>query len=542
MCGLRTGNIGITYEIIAADISRGVIIISRDGSRPVIHHVVAEIEIQSLGIVVRGSAGVFVARPWISAVVVTGYSEGAAGDKDAATIKYDPATGARIWEKRYNGQGNSTDYADSIATDGAGKIYIHGRSTEANSIDYLTICYNASGTEMLRKNYDGPAGLTDVGSAIAVYRDDIYVTGSSETSENNSDYATIKYTFILPNLCPNPPAGDLDGDCQVSFSDLAILAEDWLSISNSQNNIVGWGLNDYGQTTPPEGNDFAAISTSWYHSLGLKADGSIKTWGRNNYGQCTVPSPNADFVAVSAGAFFSLGLKSDGSIKTWGQNLYGQCTVPSPNANFAAVSAGMNFSVGLKTNGTIIAWGDNYDGECDLPSPPTGFKAISAGGYHSLGLKTDGSIETWGMCDYDQCIVPSPNTDFVAVAAGQYHSLGLKSNGSIVVWGRNNYGQRNVPAPNTGFVAIAAGANHSLGLKSDGSIVAWGSNTNGECVLPSSNIGFTDVAAGANYSLAMRLYLAGDLNGDYKVNFTDYVILADNWIACGLSDQGNCWQ
>ncbi len=475
-------------------------------------------------------------------VIVTGYSEGTTSGGDAVTVKYDPATGEQVWLKRYNGPGNSTDFTESIATDGTGRIYVHGRSEDANSTDYLTICYNASGTELWKKNYDGPAGLTDIGSAIVVYKDDIYVTGSSETSANNCDYATIKYTFTLPNLCPNPLAGDLDGDCQVGLLDLAILSENWLSRDISPNNIVSWGLNNYGQATPPEGNDFAAIAAGGNHSLGLKTDGSIAAWGRNHFGQCTVPSPNADFTAISAGFNFSLGLKANGSITAWGQNNFGQCTVPSPNADFMAISAGGVFSLGLKTNGSIAAWGYNYDNECDVPPPNANFVAISAGVLFSLGLKSDGSIAAWGQNDNGECDVPSPNTGFTAVAAGWYHSLGLKSDGSIVAWGWNNHGQCDVPSPNTGFVAIAAGEYHSLGLKSDGSIVAWGNNANGECTLPSPNISFTAISVGENFNLAMRFHPTGDLNGDYKVNFLDYVLLADNWIACGLSDPGNCWQ
>ena len=100
-----------------------------------------------------------------------------------------------------------------------------------------------------------------------------------------------------------------------------------------------------------------------------------------------MPSPNTGFTAIAAGDYHSLGLKADGSIVAWGNNGYGQCTVPSPNTGFTAIAAGGWHSLGLKTDGSIVAWGDNWDGQCTVPSPNTGFTAIAAGYDYSLGLK-----------------------------------------------------------------------------------------------------------------------------------------------------------
>ena len=135
--------------------------------------------------------------------------------------------------------------------------------------------------------------------------------------------------------------------------------------------------------------------------------------------------------------------------------------------------------------------------------------------------------------------MPSPNTGFIAIAAGGYHSLGLKTDGSIVAWGSNGYGQCTVPLPNTGFTAIAACGMHSLGLKTDGSIVAWGDNYKGQCDVPSPNTGFTAIAAGGYHSLGLKgcqFDLAGDLNDDCKVDFSDFAIMAGNWlIDCNIN-------
>ncbi|MHC4756346.1 MAG: hypothetical protein ACYTBP_14515, partial [Planctomycetota bacterium] len=72
--------------------------------------------------------------------------------------------------------------------------------------------------------------------------------------------------------------------------------------------IVGWGDNQYGQANSPDGNDFIAIAVGYWHSLALKADGSIVGWGWNWCGQATPPDGN-DYVAIAAGNNNSLAIK-----------------------------------------------------------------------------------------------------------------------------------------------------------------------------------------------------------------------------------------
>jgi hypothetical protein len=110
------------------------------------------------------------------------------------------------------------------------------------------------------------------------------------------------------------------------------------------------------------------LGTRYWHSLGLKADGSIVAWGDNDAGQCNVPSPNTGFVAVAGGFEHSLGLKTHGSIVAWGWNDYGQCDVPSPNMRFVAIAAGevhgLAVRAGEDCNGNGIA--DMQDlADCD---------------------------------------------------------------------------------------------------------------------------------------------------------------------------------
>jgi len=312
-----------------------------------------------------------------------------------------------------------------------------------------------------------------------------------------------------------------------------------------QGQIYGWGLNDFGQTMPPIGNDFIAIAAAMGHNLALKSDGSIVGWGINDYAQATPPIGN-DFIAIAAGYRHSLALKSDGLIVGWGAGEpgetgwphYGQATPPDGN-DFVAIAAGMYHSLALKSDGSIVGWGRDDYGQV-TPPPGNDFIAIAAHGWHSLALKSDGSIVGWGAGEsgetawphYGQA-TPPPGYDFIAITAGLYHSLALKSDGSIVGWGNDYYGEATPPSEND-FIAIAAGSEHSLALKSDGSIVGWGRDNYGQATPPDGNE-FIAIAGGGFYSLAIRDVCsdppAGDLDDDCRVDMVDFAILGDTWMS-----------
>ena len=139
--------------------------------------------------------------------------------------------------------------------------------------------------------------------------------------------------------------------------------------------IVGWGSQVVVKQSALD--SLVAVAGGYYHSLGLKSDGTIVAWGANTYGQCNVPEPNEGFVAVVGGGYHSLGLKSDGVILAWGYNGSSQCNVPAPNEGFVAGAGGRYHSLGLKSDGTIVAWGNNGSGQCNVPSPNEGFVAVA---------------------------------------------------------------------------------------------------------------------------------------------------------------------
>jgi uncharacterized delta-60 repeat protein len=126
-------------------------------------------------------------------VYVTGSSRGSGTGFDYATVKYD-SSGQQLWVARYNGPGNGDDEAYGIAVDASGDVYVTGYSGGSDTgNDYATIKYNSAGQEQWVARYNGPSNSNDYGKAIGIDGSgNIYVTGSSIGS-SGFDYATVKY-------------------------------------------------------------------------------------------------------------------------------------------------------------------------------------------------------------------------------------------------------------------------------------------------------------------------------------------------------------
>ena len=165
-------------------------------------------------------------------VFVTGESIGTSSSEDYATAAYNAATGARLWVKRYNGPGNGTDTASSIAVSPAGdRVFVTGASLgTTSSLDYATVAYDAAtGTQLWVKRYNGPGNSLDGGGSITVSPsgDTVFVTGASTGAATSGfdgyDYATIAYSAVTGARLwverYNGPADKFDGAHSVAATE-----------------------------------------------------------------------------------------------------------------------------------------------------------------------------------------------------------------------------------------------------------------------------------------------------------------------------------
>jgi len=189
-------------------------------------------------------------------VVVTGYSDvnGYGTNYDYVTIQYSSA-GVGLWTNRYNGPGNSGDYAFALAVDGSNNVVVTGSTYGGSSDFYATIKYSSAGVPLWTNLYKGWIDGANMAWAVAVDTSgNVYVTGESAGCcfyPYYFDYATIKYSSAGEPLWTNRYDGP-----GTSYDYARAIAVD----TNGNVNVTGysWGSGS--------GYDYATIQ---YSSAGV---------------------------------------------------------------------------------------------------------------------------------------------------------------------------------------------------------------------------------------------------------------------------------
>ena len=102
-------------------------------------------------------------------VLLAGGSVGLGTGPDFYTAKYAGADGALLWERRFNGAGNYSDFAASVAVDRDGNVLVSGQAYSGANYDYYTAKYaGVTGALLWEKTYSGAANRDDEVKAMAV--------------------------------------------------------------------------------------------------------------------------------------------------------------------------------------------------------------------------------------------------------------------------------------------------------------------------------------------------------------------------------------
>lgn len=208
-------------------------------------------------------------------VFITGWGLGTGTGADIVTIRYNPETGDTLWVNRYNGASNLEEKVSAMTCDN-NAVYVTGWSIDPNR-DILTIKYDAAtGNRLWVRKYNGAGNGGDYGFAIAVNAaGEVYVTGRSDVgSGNGQKYTTIKYDAAgnivsgWPSIYTGPLSTTFDqaqaikldasGNAYVTGKSGSAGTENFLTMKINSNGTVAWAKR-YNGTQNSEDNALALV-------------------------------------------------------------------------------------------------------------------------------------------------------------------------------------------------------------------------------------------------------------------------------------------
>ena len=148
---------------------------------------------------------------------------------------------------------------------------------------------------------------------------------------------------------------------------------------------VATGWNNYGECNVKGWRDIIAIACGDSHTVGLCADGTVVATECDDDSRCSIGDWRCnmtitkwadedecslgkwwDIIAIDCGYYHTVGLRLDGTVVATGRNMYGQCDVSNCRwENIVAVACSDRQTVGLCADGTVITTGDKTKNKCD---------------------------------------------------------------------------------------------------------------------------------------------------------------------------------
>lgn len=134
-------------------------------------------------------------------VLVTGWSRNSETNFSFYTAKYDSTDGELLWEHRYDGQikgagpRRGEDQAMGIGVDRQDNIVVVGGTDDGNHRDMYTVSYaGTDGSPIWERRYNGPGNSNDRAEVVAIDADgNVVIAGLSSKSDGTAECYTAKY-------------------------------------------------------------------------------------------------------------------------------------------------------------------------------------------------------------------------------------------------------------------------------------------------------------------------------------------------------------
>ncbi len=247
-------------------------------------------------------------------VFVTGWSLGSGTGADIVTIKYNPDTGDTLWVNRYNGVSNLEDKVSAITCDN-NAVYVTGWSF-IPSRDIVTIKYDAAtGNRLWVKTYNGTGNGGDYGFAIAVDPSgNVYVTGRSDVgSGQGQKFTTLKYDAAgnmvsgWPSIYTGPLSTTFDqaqaikldpsGNAYITGKSGLAGFEDFLTLKIGASGTVAW-VKKFNGTSNNEDNAVALVLDNSFSNVFVAGYG-FRFGGVQDYEVLKYNASTGDSVAAA---------------------------------------------------------------------------------------------------------------------------------------------------------------------------------------------------------------------------------------------------
>ncbi|MBE7504328.1 MAG: SUMF1/EgtB/PvdO family nonheme iron enzyme [Verrucomicrobiales bacterium] len=274
--------------------------------------------------------------------------------------------------------------------------------------------------------------------------------------------------------------------------------------------VAAWGGDPTGKQAvlPASLTNVVALAAGTYHSLALRADGTVVAWGLNDVRQTNVPPDLSGVVAIAAGRYYSLALKQDGAVAGWGSVSGAPWHPPANWTNLVTIDGGRDWAVALRRDGRVVGWS---------PSPTVLARLVTADLTNIVALDATEALAAYWRANNTLVVKMVP--DLIARPAAPFGLGGavsfvgrgdtnyvLKGNGRVLYWREapRTGGPKPLPVSWNPVVAIASGEHHVIGLQADGTVVgAAGQAGLAAGTVPSNLPRTVQIAAGAYHSLAL---------------------------------------